>query len=123
MLNELRKSKDILIGGTILASIFCGVVFAFKDFGRVNPILSFIGGLISGPLFVFFGYGFIMFGAYASVALQRRFRLEDTRSENKMSLLMAGGFLLTALWMVPLFWAATKIPVVGDQLGFMFRDR
>lgn len=124
MLNELKKSKEILIGGTVLSAIFCGVVFAFKDFGHVSPILSFIGGLITGPLFVFFTFGFIIFSVYTSVAIQSRFGLDDGgKSENRMSALLFAGFVLTAVWMVPLFWATTKIPVIGDQVGFMFRDR
>ncbi|MGY2992883.1 hypothetical protein [Mesorhizobium sp. URHB0026] len=127
-----KETRKLFIVLAILTGPVAGVIFAFKNYGETNPVCSFLGGLVTGPLFLVFTYGFILSGAYTGGALDKRFNKPKPRetygggfyppNQFKEGLSMAGGFAITACWMVPLYWMAMELPVIGSQLGFMFRD-
>jgi hypothetical protein len=86
MLQELRKMQGFLVVFAGLRAVY--FYFAIADLGSVNPILSSIGGLVTEPLFLFFGFGFLIGGIHLTTALVTRFnkpRLRETSAMNNAS--------------------------------------
>jgi hypothetical protein len=114
--------------GIIATSLFAGLSFAVRDFERVNPILSFIAGCVTGPLIIFLPYAAILQGA---VLAGFAFRLlgfdlrsyEQVRAERTPQGRKPPDAVGAALALViaGVLWGATicgahHIPVVSQQI-------
>lgn len=131
---EMRKQvSSVLVFWPFLlvAVLLCAIFFAVRDYRDVNVLASFAAGLVSGSLYFVLGYGALISWAFLSIFT---YRVSKAKYERPISYAKSShdevhgrfavyGVILTLIWVVPTFWAASQIPVVGDQMAFMFRDR
>lgn len=61
------------------AALVSGVFFAYRDFGKINPFISFIAGCITGTLYIVTGYGCWFGGIFLAVVTSRIIRSEPKR--------------------------------------------
>jgi hypothetical protein len=98
--------------------------FAVEDYGRVNVLLSFIGGFFTGGVFFILMYGPIALWMFLGTFF---INLSSTPNSwargNKPVQIIATitAFVIVAVTWWGTFKVVTQIPIVGDQVKFMFR--
>ena len=114
-----------------LAVLFFAVWFAVKDYEEVNALISFVAGLLTGAFYFLIGYGSLISFAFFTIfthkvskaKFERRISYTRYSHDEVHGRFWIYGALLTLLWVFPLFMAVSQIPVVGDQVAFMFRNQ
>ena len=106
----------------VLGVIFCGFFFAVHDHGRVNILVSFVGGLVTG-VFLFTHIrpnSSVAFSCNLPFKTDDRSRRTDKASSNDFF------YHVVDCSRCPVDECDSRfvktLPVVGDQITFMFRD-
>ena len=115
----------------VIAGMACGISFAFRDYDRVNPLISFPVGILTGVLYFIFSYGSLIsltfftsfFFSVSKDRYQKRLTYASYSHDTVHWRFWIYGILATALWAAPLFAIVNATPVLGEQVSFMFRDR
>jgi hypothetical protein len=95
-----------------------GLFFAFEDYGRVNVLVSFLAGCVTGPLLVL-----IPCVAFFCAVFIVAFFFYLTGVPRKAGVLTGAALiLLGAVVGFAGFYAASHIPVVGRQLEKLARN-
>jgi hypothetical protein len=101
--------------------VFCAFFFAIHDYGKVNVLLSFIVGFFTGGVFLALSFGpiflFLFLGTFFAFLSGQR---NPTKRVEVIAAIMAL-IVIVAAW-VAVFGVASRIPVMGRQVTFMFRD-
>jgi hypothetical protein len=106
----------------VLGVIFCGFFFAVHDHGRVNILVSFVGGLVTGVFLFLLTYGPILLWLFLAIFLSRLTTDHEEPTKRAQTISFITSLIaVAALWIVTLDFVKT-LPVVGDQITFMFRD-
>jgi hypothetical protein len=108
----------VWLGLLAVGSLFSGAFFAYQDFGKINPVISFIAGCISLPLFLAAIVGGFFGGLFLASATLHMFVAEKKVAKHDG----VGAALLVLCWAVlafAAFWVLLKIPVIGHQIGFL----
>lgn len=111
-------TSSVLLLGFAGTALLSGFYFAVEDYGRVNPIISFLAGCITGPLVVAVPYASFFFGAFVAAFVFRLLdvssRRMDTGVSNVSGMLLL--FVSAGLFGWILFYLASQIPIVGSQI-------
>jgi hypothetical protein len=101
-------------------ALYSGIFFAIRDYGKVNPVVSFFAGSISGPLALIIPFGSLVAGFALSLIISDmigpagRKRLSDVR----MAIIALVGFAIAFAIAVNAWKAASWLPLVGKQMSY-----
>ena len=102
--------------------IFAAFFFAVHDYGRVNILISFVAGFFTGALFILLPFGALLLWVFLGIFLSN---LTGQKEPTKRVLVnfcfIASAIAVVALWTVSIDFLKS-VPIIGDQLTFMFRD-
>lgn len=126
--NELIIGRDKSVLGVyavpvVISMILSAFFFAIHDYGRVNVIVSFAVGFLTGAVFFLLLYGPIalwMFLALLFSFCQDPYEKESSQRIQKISFI-AASIVVFAAWFV-IVALLKNVPILGNQLTFMFRD-
>jgi hypothetical protein len=121
---SLFKGSSVFLFLGLLAMPVSAFLFAVGDYGRVNVLLSFIGGFFTGGVFLILIYGPIalwMFLGTFFINLSSTPNSWERGNKPVLIIAMITAFVIVAVTWWGTFKVVTQIPIVGDQVKFMFR--
>jgi hypothetical protein len=106
----------------ILAMIFSAFFFAIRDYGRVTVIISFVAGFFTGALYILLIIGPLVLWIFLAVFLSHLLTGQENPANRALVVsAITSAIVVGVLWIVTTDFLKT-VPILGDQLTFMFGD-
>ncbi len=113
-----------------LAVLVGSVLLAFRFYDEYGFFDALAAGVATSAIYLAVTYGGVLSFVFFTVLTHRvsksRFERQITYStyshDDVHGRFWVYGVIITVAWIMPLITVAGHIPVVGDQMSFMFRD-
>src|SRR5262245_24381617 len=112
----------------LLVMLFSAVFFPFHEYGHRNIIISFVAGFITGGIWIALTVGplilwfFLFFLFWSLLDVDKKIAMQASPSSRPGTIcLILAGIITVAVWFAA-FEFFKSVPVLGEQVTFMFRD-
>ncbi len=123
VIGEGKQFRDAWASIFLLVMLFSAICFCFYEYSHRNIIISFVAGFVTGGIWIALTAGplvlwYFLFYLFCLLGVEKKISIQPSKVPGKACAILAG-FITVAAWF-PAFEFFKNIPILGDQVMFLF---